>query len=527
MKLGSLFDGSGGFPLAGSICGIEPIWASEVEPYPIAVTRSRFPNMKHLGDISKINGALIEPVDVITFGSPCTDLSIAGKRAGMKHEERGDDETTRSGLFFEAIRIINEMRVATGGKYPRYVIWENVPGAFSSNKGGDFRSVLEAICAIADNSISIPMPEKGKWKLSGEIVGDGYSVVWRTHDAQYWRVPQRRRRIYVVADFGGECAREILFKPEGVCWNLAPSNETREKTSSDVVGRIDRSVVGVDGYNQTIANVMGSLRAGSDQDHVGAVIYPALFMAGQGAKAGGIAYSELVSPTLKGCASGLNQAPSMVSPVIALQANGIDRADTAGCNGAGWREDQSYTLNTIDRHAVCYVHPDVVGTLAASGAGTSRTAGQGNETDLVVVTNTAELGLASGDSAVGTLMACCATKMWLGHQEAFSGNYHIVRSGKKHIIRRLLPIECSRLQGFPDGWAEIDEFDGDVEFWERARADIAEIEGKTYKPSKNLARWYTGLHTDASEYKMWGNGIALPFAVYVMNNIVQQNAHER
>lgn len=143
MKLMSLFDGSGGFPLAASLCGIEPVYASEVEPYPIAVTKSRFPNMKHLGDVSRIKGAEIEPVDIITFGSPCQDMSVAGKRAGLKHTAVGDEETTRSGLFMEAIRIIKEMRVKTNGIYPRFAVWENVPGAFSSNRGEDFRLVLE------------------------------------------------------------------------------------------------------------------------------------------------------------------------------------------------------------------------------------------------------------------------------------------------------------------------------------------------------------------------------------------------
>ena len=148
MKLGSLFDGSGGFPLAGSLCGIEPVWAAEVEPYPIAVTRSRFPNMKHLGSVTDIKGGGIEPVDIITFGSPCQDLSVAGKRAGLKHEANGDEETTRSGLFMEAVRIIKEMRKATNGEYPTFAVWENVPGAFSSNKGEDFRTVLEELIKL-------------------------------------------------------------------------------------------------------------------------------------------------------------------------------------------------------------------------------------------------------------------------------------------------------------------------------------------------------------------------------------------
>ena len=156
MKIGSLFDGSGGFPLAGAMCGFNPMWASEIEPYPIAVTKTRFPNMKHLGDISKINGANIDPVDIIAFGSPCQDMSVAGKRAGLKHEDNGDDETTRSGLFMEAVRIIKEMRGATNGEYPSFAVWENVPGAFSSNKGEDFRLVLEELIKIAEPNAVMP-----------------------------------------------------------------------------------------------------------------------------------------------------------------------------------------------------------------------------------------------------------------------------------------------------------------------------------------------------------------------------------
>lgn len=212
ITLGSLFDGSGGFPLAGCMCGIEPLWASEIEPYPIAVTKARFPRMKHFGDVQKISGAGIDPVDVITFGSPCQDMSIAGKRAGLRHEENGDDHTTRSGLFIEAIRIIREMRQATNGKYPAFAVWENVPGAFSSNGGADFKTVLEELASVAQGEhVSVPFPEKRKWLNAGEIVGDGFSIAWRVLDAQYWGVPQRRKRIYLVADFaGGRAATSIL-----------------------------------------------------------------------------------------------------------------------------------------------------------------------------------------------------------------------------------------------------------------------------------------------------------------------------
>ena len=216
MKLGSLFDGSGGFPLAGALCGIEPIWASEIEPYPIAVTKSRLPNMKHLGDISKVNGADLEPVDIITFGSPCQDLSVAGKRAGLKHENNGDDETTRSGLFIEAVRIIKEMREKTNGEYPRFALWENVPGAFSSNKGEDFRIVLEELVKIVEPTAVMPNVPKFGWAYADSYCGNGWSLAYRVLDAQYWGVPQRRRRIYLVADFRGQCAREILFERKGL-----------------------------------------------------------------------------------------------------------------------------------------------------------------------------------------------------------------------------------------------------------------------------------------------------------------------
>lgn len=156
MKLGSLFDGSGTCPLAAEMLDIDPVWASEIEPYPIEVTKSQFPFMKHLGDITAIDGTKIEPVDIITFGSPCQDLSIAGKQAGLI-------EGQRSNLFFQAMRIIREMRESTDGKYPRFAVWENVPGAFSSNKGRDFLAVLQAFCDIAGERDHVPEPPKCKW----------------------------------------------------------------------------------------------------------------------------------------------------------------------------------------------------------------------------------------------------------------------------------------------------------------------------------------------------------------------------
>lgn len=231
MKLMSLFDGSGGFPLAASLCGIEPVYAAEVEPYPIAVTNNRFPKMKHLGDVSKVKGGEIEPVDIITFGSPCQDMSIAGKRAGLKHADIGDEETTRSGLFLEAIRIIKEMREATNGGYPRYAVWENVPGAFSSNKGEDFRTVLDEFIKIVEKDAVMPDVPKAGWPYADCYSGNGWSLAYRVFDAQYWGIPQRRRRIYLVADFRGQRAGEILLKPEGLRRISAQSGTQGQETN--------------------------------------------------------------------------------------------------------------------------------------------------------------------------------------------------------------------------------------------------------------------------------------------------------
>lgn len=185
----------------------------------MAVSKHHFPHVRHYGDISRVNGAELEPVDIITFGSPCQDMSVAGKREGLYGE--------RSGLFMEAVRTIREMREATNGAYPRYAIWENVPGAFSSNKGHDFRAVLEEI-----TEAEIPMPQSGKWATAGMVRGNGRSVAWRVLDAQYWGVPQRRRRIFLVADFRGQCAPEILFEPEGMCWNTSESRKARQEAAA-------------------------------------------------------------------------------------------------------------------------------------------------------------------------------------------------------------------------------------------------------------------------------------------------------
>ena len=231
LTLGSLFDGSGGFPLGALLAGIQPRWASEIEPFPVRVTTKRLPSVEHLGDIHNIRGDEIEPVDIITFGSPCTDLSIAGKRAGL--------EGRQSCLFFEAVRIIKEMRCATNGKSPRFIVWENVTGAFSSSAGRDFQSVLTEIVRIKEpQTPEVPLPEKGAWPYADLLLGDGWSLAYRVLDAQGWGVPQRRRRIYLVADLGGACAEQILFDTESVLGHLAPRFASWQGTAGELASRL-------------------------------------------------------------------------------------------------------------------------------------------------------------------------------------------------------------------------------------------------------------------------------------------------
>ncbi len=213
LTMGSLFDGIGGFPLAAERYGITPLWASEIERFPIEVTSERFPSMAHRGDITLLNGKELFPVDIICGGSPCQDLSVAGARAGLAG--------ARSGLFMEQVRIVKEMRTAerergrTGKEVrPRYMIWENVPGAFSSGepKGEDFRIVLEELTRVSIIGAVVPRPYPCSWASAGVIIQDrDFSLAWRCLDAQYWGVAQRRKRIFLVADFAGVSAPLLLF----------------------------------------------------------------------------------------------------------------------------------------------------------------------------------------------------------------------------------------------------------------------------------------------------------------------------
>ena len=300
LTLGSLFDGSGGFPLGGLLTGqITPVWSSEIEPFAIRVTTKRLPQVKHYGDVSAISGADLPPVDIITFGSPCQDMSIAGKRDGL--------DGSRSSLFYEAIRIVKEMRCKTNGEKPRFIVWENVPGAFSSNKGQDFKAVLEAVIGVKEPAASVPAPEKKGWPDADYYVGDGWSVAYRVLDAQWWGVPQRRKRIYLVADFADQSAPKVLFESEGVSRYSAESFRAWQRAAACAERSIGETGCGngrivlndQGGAQMDVSHeVTGTLRA-EDHGHPPCVMEAAGFCTEHSANARSIGYEEERSPTLR------------------------------------------------------------------------------------------------------------------------------------------------------------------------------------------------------------------------------------
>ena len=591
LTLGSLFDGSGGFPLGGLLSGITPVWASEIEPFPIRVTTKRLPFMKHYGDVSRMDGRKIEPVDIITFGSPCQDMSIAGRREGL--------DGSRSSLFYEAVRIVKEMRCATDGRYPRYIVWENVPGAFSSNKGADFQSVLEEICSVKGYEIDPARPER--WANAGEIVADDFSLAWRVFDAQYWGVPQRRKRIYLVADFAGGSAGKILFESEGVSgytpqgfrsWQGAAGASEKGSGTAGCVCLNDQG-----GNRMDVTDgVTCTLRA--EAHHPPCVMESAGFCTEHSAHSRSIGYEEETSPTLRagtvpaavyenhsqdtryigpletaptvnatygmggnnqpfvvetpktlkirsGCEGGgkgaliqdnksatlgCNNDQTLFVPkvygicskdsnamksenpksgfyeaetsrcldanggnptcnqggmaVVALQGSMIGRADKNGPQGSGVNEDVSFTLDAADRHAVAYC--------------------------MTTGTYTQTL-----EEQSPTLMA-----------RDYKDPPVVNETEPEYIVRRLTPTECARLQGFPDWWCAglgTDEpTEDEIEFWTEVFEIHRSVMGTSSKPkSRNqIVKWLKNPHSDSAEYKMWGNGVALPNVYFVLSGIV-------
>lgn len=331
LTLGSLFSGSGGFELAGILAGVKPVFNCEVEPFPIRVTTKRFPDVKHYGDVSVLNGCDLEPVDIITFGSPCQDMSIAGKRAGL--------DGSRSNLFYEAIRIVREMREKTNGEKPRYIIWENVPGAFSSNNGEDFRKVLEEIIRIKEPDAEVPAPGKDGWPYADTYLGDGWSVAYRTLDAQHFGVPQRRRRIYLVGDFAGGRAPEILFVSDGLSGYSPQSVHTWQRTAGDFKESPGEAGIGFDRYNGDLTgDVAQSLTAsaGSSGDNT-PMVFQETVLNDQGGQRMDI--TEGVTNTLR--------AEAHHPPVVLddeVKAAGFCTEHSAKSRSIGYEEEISPTL---------------------------------------------------------------------------------------------------------------------------------------------------------------------------------------
>ena len=606
-KLGSLFDGSGGFPLAGAMCGIEPAYASEVEPYPIAVTRSRFPQMVHLGDVSKVNGADIEPCDVITFGSPCQSLSVAGKQEGIKHSELGDDDTTQSGYFMEAVRIIKEMREKTNGQRPTFAVWENVPGAFSSNRGADLRCVLEELIKIVEPQAVMPPIPKGGWAYADLYVGDGWSLAYRTFDAQYIRTAQRRRRIYLVLDLRGERAGEILFKRESLRGYFTQSAEAKEEASADVRGgsaaddREGDSANTFDGRGKN-KDSQGLLRdrqrsfgdakgfdgrrgicgrGGSFADGEGAIGFPLGFRPENvrlydersttlcnGTRPGftvgviekkGSVYSVENHPAdsrvnvddsgkVQTLTSRMGTGGGNVPMVMEPKVYGISPYDSNGMKSenphSGFYEaDTSRTLDANGGNPACnqggmaIVEPKVIALDRASfnqGENAKydfEISDSGKNSTLVAKGPSAVaycIGNGQENEAANTEKEICKTLNCLVDPMKVMLDYKT-----QYIVRRLTPTECARLQGFPDAWGNIDKKDSftdeEYAFWFNVRKTDAEINGKQVKDwtKKQMLTWYNKLHTDSAEYKMWGNGIALPCALYVMEGIAEALEKER
>ena len=451
--LGSLFDGIGGFPYAASFYGIRSLWASEIMPECISITHHYFPHMAHVGDITQLHGGKLPPVDIVTFGSPCQGLSMAGQRRGLADE--------RSGLFMEAIRIIDEMREATNGQYPKFAIWENVPGATSSGAGRDYQAVLSAF-----TKGKVPMPRSGKWANAGMVRGGGVDLAWCVYDAQYFGTAQRRRRLFLVCDFTGKRAGEVLFVPKSLRGYFEAGGTPRQGAAAFAESRPDTAggeivVLNDQGGASLTVERSGLSPTLRSQTHGNLPVVAAGFDLQQITSKTNRSTLRPVQPTL--CETG--------QPHVLTMATGQANAEVLA--------DIAPTLN-CNHEQPLLVHPQIAGTLCASGAGLSRPAGMGSETDFCITS--AGFRYKAG-SAAGSL----------GYQEETAPTLLAAQqSGVLHhhyadlIVRRLTPLECERLQGFPDFWTE---------------------QGS----GRNIS--------DTSRYQMLGNSIAVPCVAYIMQGI--------
>ncbi len=596
LTLGSLFDGSGGFPLGGIISGITPVWASEIEPFAIRVTTKRLPFVKHYGDVTALSGAELPPVDIITFGSPCQDMSIAGKREGLGG--------SRSNLFFEAVRIVKEMRNATDGKYPSWLCWENVPGAFSSNGGDDFKAVVDALRGIKDPEADTPRPSK--WPNAGLLLADNYSLAWRVLNAQHFGVPQRRKRIYLVCDLAGQRAGKVLFESEGVSgyspqgfrsWQgtsrafeegsgttggvivLNDQGGSFMNVSEDVTGTLraqmdghpptvleaiaienypidSRAKLSEDNSVQTLTSRMGTggnnvplvmkIRCGCEGGGKGPLI-----QRDRSATLGCNNDQTVFVPTAFGICSKDSNAMKSDNPnsgfyeadssrtldgnggnpscnqggiaVVAVQGSMIGRKDENGPQGSGVNEDVSFTLDAVDRHAVAY--------------GIDRAAfnqGQNAQFGITIESEVEPPMLAKGPGAVAHPVYSTSKASYHTLAEEDLVNTLVATDYKDpptvsedpyYVVRRLTPVECARLQGFPDWWCmglETDEpTEKDLGFWREVFETYRKAAAPDSKPKSDaqIIKWLKDPYSDSAEYKLWGNGVALPCVHFVLAGI--------
>ena len=529
LTLGSLFDGIGGFPFAGEIAGIKPVWAAEVEPMCVAVTKHRFPDLLHFGDVSKLNGADLPPVDIITFGSPCQDLSVAGLRKGLKHKKNGDGETTRSGLFYDAVRIIYEMREATNGRYPTFIVWENVPGAFTSHSGRDFRAVLEQI-----TQTDIPMPASGKWANAGVVRSERIHAAWRVLDAQCRGVPQRRKRIFLVGSFGSNSAEEILFERDSVRGYLAPSREAWKGTAADIGnGTAERDSAQISVIFDARGNGDGNTAPTITGDHNNRVTdYTGVIV--MATQQGGAEITHNICPTITAAAgmSGNNQ------PVACYAAGFIDKAPSSA-RGIGYEAEKSATLRA--------------GVIPSTVYAIDRAAfnqGENAKYDFEITENGINSTVtARGPSAVCYSIGSDKSNSMLsdnpysgiyetdvtrtldgngGNPACNQGGTAVVQFIIDWIVRRLTPRECERLQGYPDDWTVLpkiqDMSEADYLFFRDVFCTDRAINGKPVKklPTKEqIIKWYNKLDSDSRRYKALGNSLAIPCALRVLDGIAE------
>ena len=571
LTLGSLFDGSGGFCLGGILAGIKPVWQSEIEPFPIRVTTKRLPFVKHYGDVNTLDGGELEPVDIITFGSPCTDLSIAGKRAGL--------EGSQSGLFHQAVRIIKEMREKTNGIYPRFIVWENVPGAFSSHGGDDFQKVLEEICGICDDSVSVP--GSAKWEPAGCILGDGFSVAWRVLDADAWGVPQRRKRIYLVGHLTGHCAGKILFESEGVSGYSAEGFRSWQRTACRVEGGAgetggtlclnDQGGNRMDVTHETTA----TLRA---EAHHPPVVMSAGFCTEHSAKAGNIGYEEETAPTLRAgvvpatvyenhsqdtrYTGPVETAPTVLSTygtggnnqpfVVEHDAFGICSKDSNSMKSdnpkSGFYDaETSRTLDanggnpTCNQGGIAVVETVKTFDVRQSSDGTQNMRNHAYESDTCRTvdrggnmpgSNQGGIAVVSIQESPEKVTYCASKNSYFTHAAEEKAGSLVATDYKdpplvnvNYAVRRLTPTECARLQGFPDWWCSNletpESTDEEIRFWMDVFETHRRVMGtaKKARTRNQIVKWLKNPHTDSAEYKMWGNGVALPCVFFVLAGI--------